>query len=117
VLDPVSLLKSKAANVRDLDQIGPPPRHDRAHLELIARCLPLYLRRLHAGALANPTVQSAAARVFSRAFETLLHRPTARTLHEVGIPRVNLMPDEFQQSPIEKIRTPYTWQWPRLQST
>lgn len=117
VLDPVSLLKSKAANVRDLDQIGPPPRHDRAHLELIARCLPLYLRRLHAGALANPTVQSAAARVFSRAFETLLHRPTARTLHEVGIPRVNLMPDEFQQSPIEKIRTAYTWQWPRLQST
>jgi hypothetical protein len=117
VLDPVSLLKSKAANVRDLDQVGPPPRHDRPHLELIARCLPLYLRRLHEGAVANPAVQGAAARVFSRAFETLLHRPTARTLQEVGIPRLELMPAELKSSPVEKIRAAYAWQWPRLQTS
>jgi hypothetical protein len=116
VLDPVSLLKSKAANFRDLDQVGPPPRHDRTHLELIARCLPMYLRRLHADALTNPAVHGAAARVFSRAFETLLHRPTAESLLKLGISRSMLIPIELADSQIEKIRNAYAWQWPRLDS-
>ncbi|HXN35724.1 MAG TPA: hypothetical protein VN877_06105 [Opitutaceae bacterium] len=37
LLDPIALLKAKAANIRELDQEGPPPRHDRAHLDLIVR--------------------------------------------------------------------------------
>ncbi|MGH8018924.1 MAG: hypothetical protein ACREIA_11630 [Opitutaceae bacterium] len=47
VLDPVVMLKAKAANVRDINQDGPPPRHDREHLQLVARCVPLYLRDVH----------------------------------------------------------------------
>lgn len=35
-LDPVAMLKAKVANVRELDQAGPPPRQDRAHLHIIA---------------------------------------------------------------------------------
>jgi hypothetical protein len=108
------LLKSKAANVRDFDQIGPPVRHDRTHLQLIALCFPLYLRRVHDGAVANSAAQGAAARVFSRAFETLLHRPTAMTLAKEGIERVTLIPAELADSPIEKIRNAYKWQCPKL---
>lgn len=116
VLDPIGLLKSKAANVRDFDQVGPPPRHDLTHLQLIARCLPLYLRRVHGGAATNPATHGAAARVFSRAFEMLLHRPTATTLAQAGIERATLMPSEFMESPIEKIRNAYTWQFAKLRS-
>ena len=39
VLDPVAMLKAKAANVREIDQAGPPPRQDRAHLHIIAQCV------------------------------------------------------------------------------
>jgi hypothetical protein len=116
VLDPIALLKSKAANVRDFDQIGPPLRHDRTQLQLIAQCLPLYLRRVHAGAVGNSKMHGAAARVFSRAFETLLHRPTAGTLGKERIERTVLIPSEFAESPIEKIRNAYKWQRPKLLS-
>jgi hypothetical protein len=114
VLDPIALLKAKAANVRDLDQQGPPERHDRMHLQLVARCWPLYLGRIHAEAIANPLAQNPAARVFSRAFETLIHRQTAGTLAKEGIERETLMPSELSESPIEKIRNAYKWQFPRL---
>lgn len=116
VLDPVALLKSKAANVRDLDQQGPPLRHDRIHLQIISRCWLPYLRQVHAAALRNPGAQRAAAKVFSRAFETLLHRPTAVTLAVEGIVAGTLVPAELVDSPVDRIRNAYAWQWPRLQS-
>jgi hypothetical protein len=56
---------------RDLDQVGPPERHDRSHLQLVTRFFPLYLRHIHRSAIENPATQNAAAGVFSRAFETL----------------------------------------------
>jgi len=71
---------------------------------------------LHANALTNPAVHGAAARVFSRAFETLLHRPTAEALHTLGISRTDLMPSELAESRIDKIRNAYAWQWQRLKS-
>jgi hypothetical protein len=114
VLDPISLLKAKAANVRDLDQAGPPERHDRAHLQLVARCWPLYLLRLHEMALARPEANDAVSHVFSRAFEVLQHRQTASTLATVGINRAALMPPSLGESPIDKIRRAYQWQLPRL---
>jgi hypothetical protein len=116
ILDPIALLKAKAANVRDFDQVGPPERHDRHHLQLVARFFPLYLRRIHGGAIENPVTQNAAAGVFSRAFETLKHRSTAKTLATEGIRRSALMPPEFAESPNEKIRNTYKWQFPKLQA-
>jgi len=114
VLDPVAMLKAKAANVRDIDQVGPPVRHDRQHLQLIARCFPRYLRTVHDAALQDPTRADEAAHVFSRAFATLTRSKTAETLLSEGISPANLMPPEVALSPIEKIRNAYTWQLPRL---
>lgn len=114
VLDPIALLKAKAANVRDLDQVGPPPRHDVTHLQLVARCVPLYLQDIHAKVLGNPAAERAAAEIFSRAFATLTHRHTIDGLKKAGIDRVSLMPAEFATSPIEKISNAYTHQLPRL---
>lgn len=116
VLDPIVLLKAKAANVRDLDQSGPPERHDRAHLQLIARCWPLYLSHIHKIALDDPAKQNTAARIFSRAFAVLQHHPTARTLSAEGIDRFALMPPIGAESPVEKIRNAYRWQLPRLKN-
>jgi hypothetical protein len=101
---------------RDLDQVGPPERHDRSHLQLVTRFFPLYLRHIHRSAIENPATQNAAAGVFSRAFETLNHRPTAKTLATEAIDRATLMPPEFAESPNEKIRNAYKWQFPKLQS-
>ena len=114
VLDPIALLKSKAANLRDLDQDGTPPRHDRVHLQLIARCWLPYLRQVHAAAVAHPAAQRAAAHVFSRAFETLLHRPTAGTLAAEGVVRAALLPPELADSPVERIRNTFAWRLPLL---
>ena len=47
------MLKAKTTNVRDIDQIGPPPRQDRIHLNLIVRCVPDFLRDVHASAVAD----------------------------------------------------------------
>jgi hypothetical protein len=115
LLDPIVLLKAKAANVRDLNQSGPPERHDRQHLQLIARCWPPYLASIHAKALASPEAQPAAVRIFSRAFAVLQHRATAATLAAEGIDRLALMPADMADSPVEKIRNAYSWQLPKLQ--
>jgi hypothetical protein len=111
-LDPIAMLKAKAANVRDLDQVGPPPRHDRQHLQLIARCWPRYLRELHANAVQEPSRAPATARIFSRAFDTLIH--AAKILRAEGIAPENVMPAELAQSPIDKIRNAYKWQALRI---
>jgi hypothetical protein len=116
LLDPIALLKAKAANVRDFDQEGPPERHDRTHLQLLARCWPFYLREIHAKAITNPAAEMSAARVFSRAFAALQHRKTSDILTKEGIERPALMPGELVESPIEKIRNAYMWQLPKLRS-
>jgi len=89
-------------------------RHDRAHLQLVARCWLPYLTNVHDRALATPAAQDAAARIFSRAFTVLQHRPTAATLAEEGIDRAALMPSSAADSSIEKIRNAFRWQLPRL---
>ncbi|HEX3729278.1 MAG TPA: hypothetical protein VHV47_05710, partial [Opitutaceae bacterium] len=116
LLDPIALLKTKAACVRDFDQKGPPERHDRAHLQLIARCWPYYLRSIHARALEHPEGQANASRIVSRAFDTLQNRQAAEILAREGINRVDLMPPEFAESSIDKIRAAYRWQLPRIQT-
>jgi hypothetical protein len=114
VLDPIALLKSKAANVRDLDQVGPPPRHDVPHLHLISRCVPIYLRRAHEFATGNDAAIRGAAATFSRAFDALTNHKTRKGLARAGIEPISLVPPEFAESPIQAIRNAYDHQLPRV---
>ena len=110
LLDPVVMLKAKAANVRGLKQDDDPPRHDREHLQLIARCVPSYLRDVHQRAVELPSLEKESLAVISRAFKTLQHRKTAETLVAEGIEIASLVPTEFASSPVERIRNAYKWQ-------
>jgi hypothetical protein len=110
-LDPVTILKAKAANVRDIDQGGAAPRHDRPHLHLIAQCVPPYLREVHALAVSNPAAEKESLAVISRAFKTLQHARTAVTLQAEGIAPAGLMPAEFADSPLPRVRAAFEWQY------
>ena len=110
VLDPIAMLKAKAANVRDIPQDGSPPRQDRLHLQLIARCVPEFLRDIHAGAVAESTKGKQTLDVFSRAFKTLQNRKITHTLVQEGISPRSLLPLEFAESPLERIRKAFHWQ-------
>jgi hypothetical protein len=121
LLDPIAMLKAKAYNVRKFKQDADPPRHDREHLELIARCVPEFLRELHDGARrlqqsvdpdAKAAIENAADAVRS-AFATLSDKTTAATLRAQGIAPEALIPPEFKDSPIAKISNAWKHQWPR----
>jgi len=117
LLDPVAMLKAKAANVREIDQAGPPPRQDRAHLKIIAQCVPPFLRDAHQQSSANPDLHGKFSKTISRAFKTLLHRHTLKTLLEEGIQPVSLMSPELKDSPIDKVRAACLHQLPRLEES
>ena len=110
VLDPVAMLKAKTMNVRDIPQDGPSPRQDRLHLKLIARCVPEFLREIHAGAVAEPTKEKQTLEVFSRTFRTLQNEKIASTLISEGIAPRSLLPPDLAESPLERIRKAYQWQ-------
>lgn len=110
VLDPIVMLKAKAANVRDIKQDGDPPRHDREHLRLIARCMPIYLQRMHQAGIDNPGIEKEVLAIVSRAFKTLQNSKTALTLQREGIVPASLIPPEFAESPLPRVRTAYEWQ-------
>ena len=114
LLDPIVMLKSKAANVRDINQDGPPPRQDRVHLQLLARCWPAYLRDIHEAAVVQPESEKDALAVISRAFKVLQHRRTAQTLAAAGIDRRSLIPEELADSPLSRIKDAFKWQAPSL---
>jgi hypothetical protein len=111
LLDPIVMLKAKAANVRDLKQDGEPPRHDRQHLKLIARCVPLYLADVHQAAVKNPAIEKESLAVVSRAFKTLQQARTAQTLQAEGIAPASLIPGELKESPLPRIRAAFGWQY------
>ncbi len=110
-LDPVTMLKAKAANVRDLNQEGASPRHDRPHLQLIARCVPLYLREIHALAVEKPALEKESLAVINRAFKTLQDAKTAQTLLAEGIAPASLIPPELAESTLPRIRAAFDWQY------
>jgi hypothetical protein len=114
LLDPIAMLKAKAANVRKIDQKGPPPRQDRAHLQLISKCVPYFLLDAHQQALQKVALRAAFSKTMSRAFKTLSDRRTLKTLLQEGIPVEPLVPTVLRDSPIEKIRTACQHQLPRL---
>lgn len=116
VLDPVAMLRAKAANVREIDQAGPPPRQDRAHLGIIAQCVAPFLRDAHEQAVPKPELHGPLAKTVSRAFKTLSDRHTLKTLLAEGIQPLGLLPVELRDSPIEKIQTTWSYQAPRLEA-
>lgn len=111
VLDPVAMVKAKAANIREIDQEG---RQDRAHLQIIAQCVAPFLRDAHQQASVNPALHGAFAKTISRTFRTLSNRLTLKTLLKENIHPLALIPEELKDSPIEKVRTAYEHQLPRL---
>jgi hypothetical protein len=116
LLDPIAMLKAKPANIREIDQEGPPPRQDRAHLQIIAKCVPPFLVDPHRQAVENADVRSAFSKTLSRAFKTLSHPPTLKILLQEGIRPGPLVPAELCDSPIQKVRTACKHQLPRLQT-
>jgi hypothetical protein len=116
------MLKAKAYNVRHFKQDDDPPRHDREHLELIAKCFPEYLREVHQTALrllssdhaAAKDASKEAAAAVSAAYATLTDDSTASTLRTQGIAPEYLIPLEFEHSPIEKVANAWRYQHPRL---
>lgn len=114
-LDPVAMLKAKVANVRELDQAGPPPRQDRAHLHIIAQCVAPFLRDAHQQATLAPALHGEFAKTISRTFKTLSDRRLLKTLLTEGIQPLDLLPPELKDSPIEKVRTAFGHQLPRLE--
>lgn len=115
-LDPVAMLKAKVANVRELDQTGPPPRQDRAHLQIIAQCVAPFLLDAHRQSAGNPALHGDFAKTISRTFKTLSDRRLLKTLLAEGIKPMTLIPAELKDSPIEKVRTSFEHQMPRLET-
>jgi hypothetical protein len=113
LLDPIAMLKAKAANVRRINQDD---RHDRAHLNLIARCVAPYLRDGHQHALAFPETQFEFTECVSRTFRTLFDNQTQRTLLAEGIDLLSMIPEDLGGSSIEKVRTSFNQQQPRLRN-
>ena len=116
VLDPVAMLKAKTANVRDIDQVGPPMRQDRLHLQLIVRCVPEFLRDVHQSAVTDRGREKEALAVVSRAFKTLQNAKTSQTLQAEGVAPASLIPAELAESPLPRIRSAFEWQFRLLAS-
>lgn len=109
-LDPISMLKAKAYCVAKFDQTK---RHDIAHLKLIAKCVPAYLRQIHQQAI-DPELQNTAAKIISRAFAVATDPKITTILRKEGIVPGSLLPIELASSPVEKIRKAYSYQMPRI---
>ena len=104
ILDPVSLLKAKAANLRDFPQNGPTPRHDAVHLTLIADCLPRFLADVALNETDNPEELRRQIKTVSRAFLVLQDPKIAATLEQIGIDPKTLIPESLKTSPNPKVR-------------
>jgi len=111
LLDPVAILKAKATSIRLFDQTD---RQDRPHLQIIAKCLPLFLRDAHQQAVEDAALQAAFCGTLRRTFKALTDRPIRKVLRQEGINLHLLIPPELSQSPIEKVRTACLHQLSRL---
>ena len=111
ILDPVALLKAKAANLRDFNQDDDPPRHDAEHLKLVARCLPRFLEDVALNETTDPDELRNQLKTVSRAFAVLQDTKTAATLRSIGIEPASLVPALLANSPNEKVSKAYTYQF------
>jgi len=117
LLDPVAMLKAKAANVRDIPQDDVPPRNDREHLAIIAKCVPLYLADVKQTAEARPDAERAAVDTFMRLYRTLQDPRFLTTLKAEAIAPEYLMPAGLRQSPLERFAKLHAHQWPLVVKT
>ncbi len=113
VLDPVAMLKAKAANVRELKQDGTPPRQDRQHLQIVALCLPRFLLDAHSQSEPDETRHGEYFELLRRTFDTLFDAKNVKTLLACGIKPSTLVPN-LEGSKIVKARAAYINQLPRL---
>ena len=114
-LDPVVMLKAKAANVRDIKQDDVPPRNDREHLSIIARCVPRYLEDIKAKAEQTPEFERAAVQIFMRLYRTLEDRRFVPTLRAEGITPASLLPDELRNTAVDRLKRMHAFQWPLVE--
>lgn len=114
ILDPVALMKAKAANLRDLKQDDDPPRHDAEHLKLVARCLPRYLEDLALNPTTDPDELRNQLKTVSRAFAVLQDDKVSKTLRSQGIDPASLIPKSLADSPNEKVRRAYAFQFGKI---
>jgi hypothetical protein len=110
ILDPVALLKAKAANLRDFKQDDNPPRHDAEHLKLVARCLPRFLEEVACNQTTEPDELRNQLKTVSRAFVILQDIKTAAALRSIGIEPASLVPRSLANSANEKIRKAFSYQ-------
>lgn len=104
LLDPVAMLRAKAYNVRHFEQDGNPPRQDRVHLNLIARCVPLYLRDAYESVKAGTLPERGCVDLLSATFKVLQDRDLAPAFAAEGIRPRDVIPQEFATSPYDRIR-------------
>ena len=115
LLDPVTMLKAKAANVRDIRQDDVPPRNDRAHLSIIAKCVPRYLADIKLKAEVSPDFERTAVEIFMRLYRTLQDPKFAPTFRAEGIPPSDLLPADLRQGLGERMAKLHAFQWPLVE--
>jgi hypothetical protein len=115
ILDPVAMLKAKAANLREFQQDGNPPRHDAEHLRLVALCMPRFLEDVALSETTNPEELRNQLKTVSRAFAVLQDAKTVATLKGIGIEPRLLVPESLANSPNEKVRKAWAYQSQHLQ--
>jgi len=68
----------------------------------------------HSHAIATDEAQADFAGVVSRLFKTLADKRILKVALAEGIPLNALIPEELGSSPLEKVRTTYAHQFPRI---
>lgn len=116
ILDPVALLKAKAANLRDFKQDGDPPRHDAEHLRLVAQCFPRFLEDVALYETTDSEELRNQLKTVSRAFAVLQDRKVVETLTLAGIEPASLVPQSLDSAPNEKVQRAYQFQFGRMTS-
>jgi len=104
VLDPVVLLKAKAANVRHFPQDGPDPRNDLEHFHLLVKIIPEYLRDIHEQARIDALPAAVVEKTLGNLFKTMQNKHVAGVLNRELVAPDALVPREFSDSFSAKIR-------------
>jgi hypothetical protein len=112
VINPVSVLKAKAENIRVIPPDKEEKRNDLKHLLIACRTIPLFLHDLHL--IATKKNEPKALRtILHNLFKALLSEKTAGVLNKVGINPEDLIPQELKTSPFDFIRKTIEYQLPR----
>jgi len=103
VLDPVALLKAKCANMNELRQ-GGLERHDAGHLDVLAKCVPEYLRDIAGDAAGGKLSVDRVTGALGRLFNTMKTPAFGGVLWHADVVPDKLVPVECRKSPLAPIR-------------